>query len=141
MRTAKFFNGKYEVNELGEVYCFTNNRGNPLPNGQRRLLKGNVQRKGKGYRMLHLKVNKVYYNIFIHRLVAQKFIPNPLNKPTVNHKDLNKLNNHVDNLEWVTGDENNQHAYLHGRFGCGGERIKLSKEKAKEIVTGKQWVY
>ena len=51
------------------------------------------------------------HNHAIHRLVAIQFLPNPDNKKFVNHKDGNKLNNHVDNLEWTTKSENNQHAY------------------------------
>ncbi len=55
-----------------------------------------------------------YKDRFIHRLVAIAFLPNPHNKPQVNHKDGNKKNNHVSNLEWATSYENNNHAFDSG---------------------------
>jgi hypothetical protein len=55
-------------------------------------------------------------NFSIHRLVAQAFIPNSDNKTEVNHKDFNKLNNHVDNLEWTSGEENRLHYFESDRY-------------------------
>lgn len=67
-------------------------------------------RLDKGYVSIRLNDK----NHFIHRLVAIQFIPNQENKEMVNHKDGDKLNNHVNNLEWVTRSENTLHAYKTG---------------------------
>lgn len=68
-------------------------------------------RKDKDGYLKYTLVDKMKSKSFIaHRLVAIHFIPNPENKPTVNHKDGNKLNNYVDNLEWATQKEQNKHA-------------------------------
>ena len=64
-----------------------------------------------------------------HRLVANAYIPNPDNKPQVNHKDGNKQNNHVSNLEWCTAKENVQHAYDTGL----AKGVKLSEEDVRYI--------
>ena len=86
--------------------------------------------------------NRGYYSVgirrktlMVHRLVALAFIPNPEQKPFVNHIDGNKLNNHVSNLEWCTVQENNLHARQTGlRKQAVGHKIKyqsdLSKQKA-----------
>lgn len=91
-----------------------------------------------GYARVALKNNGELKNCLVHRLVAQAFIPNPKNKPQVNHKDGNKLNNHVSNLEWVTPKENLQHAVSNGlniplhKRGYAGlrreERVKPRKD-------------
>lgn len=77
----------------------------------------------------------------IHRLVAEAFIPNPENKPEVNHIDGNKQNNNVSNLEWVTHGENIQHSYdslgrKHGMLGRKGKNSPYSK-KIQQIKDNK----
>lgn len=69
---------------------------------------------GSGYYKATLCEDKKHYQIMIHKIVAQTFIPNPENKRTVNHIDGNKLNNNVENLEWSTYSENLKHAYKNG---------------------------
>lgn len=72
-------------------------------------LKGHVQ--PTGYKRVTLVIDGKPTHKYVHRLVAEKYLPNPENKKTVNHKDGNKQNNHVDNLEWCTYKENINHAY------------------------------
>ncbi|QEM43271.1 HNH endonuclease [Bacillus phage Chotacabras] len=91
--------GNYIVSTYGNVKNAT--AGNDL----------SLQVSPHGYNRAMLHNGKNRKNVFVHRLVALAFIPNPDNKPQVNHKDGNKLNNKVSNLEWVTPSENIQHAY------------------------------
>lgn len=63
-----------------------------------------------GYQSIDLRIDNKYIRYLLHRLVAQSFIPNPENKPEINHKDGDKTNNHISNLEWMTKEENIEHS-------------------------------
>lgn len=79
--------------------------------------------------------NKKIKNYPIHRLVAETFIPNPENKPMVNHIDGNKTNNFVTNLEWVTPKENTQHALAEKLLNPPiGERCASSRYKENQVL-------
>jgi hypothetical protein len=106
------------IKGYNNIYCITNTgRVFRTDNGiemRQRLIKGYPSlglRKGTGNNRSQ-KIHK------IHRLVAEHFIPNKENKPCVNHKDGNKRNNHVSNLEWCTISENTKHAYRTGLERC-----------------------
>lgn len=85
----------------------------------------------KGYERIELSINKSPKKFFIHRLVAEVYIENPLNKPTVNHRDGVPSNNHVSNLEWATIQENTQHAYDNGLAKVVNR--KFSKQEVLDI--------
>lgn len=98
------FENYYSVSDSGEV--FSKRSGKYLK----------LAHKKNGYVYTELNVNGVTTYKRVHRLVAEAFIPNPENKPFVNHIDGNKSNNSVSNLEWVTGSENNIHAIKNNLF-------------------------
>jgi hypothetical protein len=87
----------YSVTEDGKVYSHRRNH----------LLKPEViTSRNKGY--LRVCLSGTHY--MVHRLVAEVYVPNPENKPFVNHIDKDTRNNHKDNLEWVTSQENAEHS-------------------------------
>lgn len=86
------------------------------------------QPNGKGY--LRVSIGKKL--MFVHRLVAEKYIPNPDCKPQVNHKDGDKKNNKASNLEWVTNSENREHAIVNG-LQIKGNACSWSKLDSKKV--------
>lgn len=97
MKDIKGYEGLYSVTEDGKVYSHRRNI----------FLKPRV--KPNNYLEVILKVQGEQKAYLVHRLVAEAYIPNPDNKPTVNHKDENKQNNNINNLEWMTSAENNSY--------------------------------
>lgn len=96
-----------EIVESVEKGYFVSLSGN-IYNRHGDVMNGAVDRCG----YLHTILNRKHRNI--HRVIAETFIPNPSNLPCVNHKDGNKLNNSVDNLEWCTHSENTLHSFQNG---------------------------
>lgn len=105
----------YEVSDHGSI------RSLGFKFHKAKVLKPGLVGKENG-QYLSIQFGKNGKKRYVHRLVAVTFIKNPVNKREVNHKDGNKLNNHVSNLEWVTPSENRQHAYDTGLKVFKGNR-------------------
>ena len=107
-KDIKGFEGMYQVSNMGNVKSLNYNHTNE----SKMLIP--LKRKD-GYLKVRLYKNKGYGTFFVHRLVAETFIKKVPNKIIINHKDGNKSNNRVNNLEWCTQKENVNHAYKIGR--------------------------
>lgn len=106
------YEGLYQVSNLGEVRSLPRYEKDKNEKVYKR--KGVILNKTKtttGYYKVELCKNGTKKSLKVHRLVALAFIVNTFNKPFINHKDGNQLNNVVDNLEWCTQSENVQHAH------------------------------
>lgn len=108
----------YEISNFGRVKSYKYDKENG------KILKPSVCTKG--YLQLDLRIGGRNYtkrvHLAVHRLVAEAFIPNPNNLPQVNHKDEDKTNNHVDNLEWCTNQYN-------ATYGTKSERVAQKRRK------------
>jgi hypothetical protein len=127
MREIKDF-PNYLVTDKGEILSKNYHREGRIAKLQPRI-------KENGYPYVILRKDGLNYTKTIHRIVAESFIPNPDNKQTVNHKNGNKTDNRVENLEWATQSENIKHAYRVlkrqinknwlGKFGKNNPKSKI----------------
>jgi hypothetical protein len=123
MKDIAGYEGLYAITEDGRVWSY------PKPRNAGAIYGGNRNQHGmwmkpyiqennrrEGYQVVALRKDKVVERFLVHRLVAEAFIPNPENKPQVNHKheDGDKARNTVDNLEWATNKENSDHSFKVG---------------------------
>ena len=130
----QIFNTKYFVDINGVVYSSAQ--------GKIKVLKPNLH--PEGYLQVILMIDKQRKAFLIHRLVALTFIEKQEGKPFINHKDCNKMNNHIDNLEWCSGKENALHASRMGRL-CPSYGEKNGRAKLKffqvEKIRGEKKTY
>lgn len=110
IKAIENFTGYY-IEDNGTVWC---NFGKGSKNKDKRTDLYRIKGRSlpNGYLRVYMRRDSDYKRVdmYIHRLVALAFIPNPENKKFVNHIDTNRSNNHVNNLEWCTSKENNQHS-------------------------------
>lgn len=130
------FKKYYEVSNLGRVKSLP--RKMIMKNGRIKNVKERIKAHyimNNGYHSVSLSENGTSKSYLIHRLVAEAFIPNPLNLPEVNHKDGNKNDNNVSNLEWCTHSYNQKHASINNLMAIGEThgRHKLTLIEVNEI--------
>lgn len=127
------FEGTYQVSNFGRVKRIIDSRGNSRETIMYRF----IDVIGYPKVLLTTKETGKRKAYTVHRLLAKAFILNPENKPQINHKDSNRANCHIDNLEWVTNSENQLHAFKAGTQvvlkGQDNGAAKLTEEQAIEI--------
>lgn len=127
-KDIKDYEGLYQISNLGNIISFHHKKP--------KILHQSITHCG--YKQVDLYKNKKRKKIGVHILVAQAFVLGWFKGAEVNHKDLNKTNNYVDNLEWVTRNENQKHQYAlyhpdFKKYYCA----KCNKELTKKVNTAK----
>lgn len=127
-RDIKGYEGCYQVSNFGRVKSLDRYVATTGNSSGQRFIKGKIKKQndwniknGGSYYAVSLSKNNKNVRYLVHRLVAEAFIPNPDNLPCINHKDENKYNNNVENLEWCTIEYNNKYGTARKR---GSEKTR-----------------
>lgn len=130
-KDVKGYEGMYQVSNFGRVRSIgvlrRNFKGQVVFINRERIL--SPFDNGNGYLAVSFQHNHIRKNFYVHRLVAETFIDNPDSKPQVNHKDYNRKNNHVSNLEWMTAHEN-----------FGYSKCNIPKRQNYSTNTGERYI-
>lgn len=131
------FEGNYSVSNLGRIRSnyrnFPSSRGSGICSVREKILR--PCDNGRGYKSVHLRVNGSAHRKYIHRLVAESFIPIDNRSLDVNHKDGNKGNNTLMNLEWLSRLENIRHAVNSGLMPTRTNYLKgKDHPKSKRVI-------
>ena len=136
-KPVKGYEGYYEVDQFGRVFGLEriikvndNGRNYEKPIAEKQLKQS---MHTKGYKTVSLTKDGKTKTLFVHRLVAEAFIPNVDNLPMVNHKDEDKTNNFVENLEWCTNDYNINYGTARRRQAKKIRGIPHTDEHKKKI--------
>ena len=126
------YEGHYQVSNLGRVKSLDRVVEHAKGKITKRTLKGSILKTKLvyGYEYVSLSKDNKLKSYRVHRLVAKAFIPNPNNYPAVNHKDEDRSNNNVSNLEWCTYKYNNEYS------GTREKAVNANKKKVRCIETG-----
>ena len=130
-KDIKGYEGYYQISNLGRVKSLIGWSGNKYIKREKILA---LYKNQAGYYTVKLQIKNKRKGFRIHRLIAEAFIPNPNNKPEVNHINAIRDDNRIENLEWVTHAENMQHAWK-----LGTKNNDTIKRKIKCVETGEKF--
>lgn len=118
------YENRYQINQNGDIKT--------IECGKFKLLKPSIGKNG--YRKVILSQRGFRYTFLVHRLLAKAFIPNPENKPCINHINGIRSDNRIENLEWCTMSENSIHSYKVLGRTCGERKKGGENPRSKNIT-------